>query len=71
MVKQGLLDTKEAADWLGVSPHTLATARCVGGDTPPFVKVGRRVLYDPADLEAFVNARKRLNTSDRGGTAAA
>lgn len=49
---------------------TLAKARCTGGDTPPFRKVGRAIYYAESDLRAW--AEKVLgpsfrNTSDLPG----
>jgi predicted DNA-binding transcriptional regulator AlpA len=58
-----LLDTKEAADFLKLSPRTLENFRNLG-DGPPFRKLGRRVLYARSDLEAWVNARIFGATSD-------
>lgn len=69
--RRALLDTRAAAEWLGISPHTLATARVRGTPRIPFVKLGRRVLYDVADLEAIASQSKRSSTSDPGPKAAA
>lgn len=69
--RKRLVDTNAAAEWLGISPHTLATARVRGTPRIPFVKLGRRVLYDVADLEAIADASKRASTSDAGPKAAA
>ena len=44
-----LLRTKEAARLLGLSASFLNQLRVKGGG-PPFVKVGRAVLYDPSAL---------------------
>jgi len=38
----------------------------VSGDSPPFYKVGRQVLYDRADLDAWLAERRRRSTSDPG-----
>lgn len=51
------LNTTVAAEFLGLSPGTLEVWRSLGRG-PKFAKLGRRVLYDPADLEAFRNSRK-------------
>lgn len=58
-----LLSTTEAADRLGVSVSFLNKARCTG-DGPPFVKIGARVSYDPADLAAWLAGQKRTTTAD-------
>lgn len=59
------LDTNTAAALLGLRPSTLTNMRVTGGG-PTFVKLGRRVVYDRADLEAWVYSRKRSSTSDTG-----
>lgn len=58
---------REAAVLLRLSERTLERMR-VRGDGPPFVKAGRRVLYRPADLDAWIAARVRTSTSDHGAT---
>jgi hypothetical protein len=58
-----LLDEKEAADRLGLSPRTLQAWRVSGGG-PIYRKVGRRVLYAVPDLAAFVDAGTRAHTSE-------
>lgn len=60
------LDTSGAAVYLGLKPSTLHNMR-VTGDGPMFVKLGRRVVYDIADIEAWLVSRKRRSTSDTGG----
>ncbi|ODT87798.1 helix-turn-helix domain-containing protein [Phenylobacterium sp. SCN 70-31] len=60
-----LLSTVEAADRLGVSSSYLNKLRVTGGG-PPFVKIGARVAYDPADLSAWLEAQKRTTTAPAG-----
>jgi hypothetical protein len=38
--------------------------QCGGG--PPFLKIGRRVLYDWSDVQAWLDSQKRCSTSDMG-----
>jgi len=59
--KAHLLDCIPAADYLGLSPITLADWR-VQGRGPRYVKLGRRVKYDIADLDDYIaeNKTKRL-----------
>ena len=57
-----LLTTGQAAQCLGVSVSYLNKLR-LGEDGPPFVKLGARVAYDPADLTAWIEARKQRSTS--------
>jgi hypothetical protein len=57
-----MLRTTEAATLLGLSPTTLATWRVRGGG-PLFRKLGRIVVYDPADLRTWLDARACTSTS--------
>jgi hypothetical protein len=61
-----LLTQREAAIALRLSERTLERSRVTGAG-PPFVKAGRRVLYRPDDLEAWITSRLRTSTSDLGG----
>jgi excisionase family DNA binding protein len=58
-----LLSVREAAEYLGVSKSWLDKQRLVGGFVP-YVKMGRRVAYDPADLDAAMEKAKRGSTSE-------
>ena len=60
------LSTHQAAAFLGLSPRTLERYR-VTGEGPAFSKLGRRVCYARADLDVWVNGRRRRSTSDDGG----
>jgi len=51
-----LLNTKEAADLLGVASSSLACDRCRPMWGIPFIRIGRSIRYDPRDLAAFVAA---------------
>lgn len=59
-----LLNVEQAAIALGLSESTLNQARVRGGG-PAFIKVGRRCLYDPKDLNDWISSRRRQSTSDR------
>jgi hypothetical protein len=61
-----LLNTKEAAKFLGVSKAFLERDRWAGA-TIPFVRMGSRgVKYKPSTLRAYVESRVRTSTSDKG-----
>ena len=60
-----LLPTRDAAHLLGLSPSTLKKLR-LSDQGPTFIKLGRRVAYDLADLKAWVAAHRRRSTSDAG-----
>lgn len=57
-----LLSAQEAATMLGLAPQTLAIFR-LNGQGPKHCKLGRRVLYDPADIQSWIDANKRFSTS--------
>ncbi|MAL67536.1 MAG: DNA-binding protein [Porticoccaceae bacterium] len=55
---QKLLNTREVADLLGISPNTLDIWRTKNRG-PRFIKVGRYVRYQQTDLENFIKDNKR------------
>ena len=55
-----LVNRREAARLLGVSPGTVDNLR-TRGDLPS-LKIAARRLYDVADLRAFIAARKVVQT---------
>jgi len=60
-----LLPPRAAAKRLGICPRTLA--RLVAAGTIPFIWIGRRRRYDPAELAHFIAERKVrcASTSDQ------
>jgi excisionase family DNA binding protein len=50
---QGLLSVRQVAVRLGLSPHTVYTM--VSQRRIPYVKVGRLVKFDRAQVEAWLN----------------
>ena len=60
------LRAPQAAAYLGLSVSTLAKMR-LRGDGPIYAKAGPRiVVYDLADLDAWLAGRRRTSTSDPG-----
>jgi predicted DNA-binding transcriptional regulator AlpA len=53
-----MLNADEAAFYCGSSASTFAKLRLYGGG-PSFVKIGRRVVYDPSDLDRWLDAHRR------------
>ena len=58
-----ILRTPDASLYLGIARSTLEKARLTGTG-PRFVRMGRSVGYDLADLDAWVESRKRASTSE-------
>jgi hypothetical protein len=58
-----MLSVAEAAEQLRVSRSWLNKSRVLGGG-PAFLKIGRKVVYDAADLEEFARSRRFRTTSD-------
>jgi excisionase family DNA binding protein len=59
MANTELLTREQAAEYLHLSPQTLATWASTGRYPLPFVKCGRLVRYRVSDLEEFLTARTR------------
>lgn len=57
------LTTKQAAEYTGLAPRYLENLR-TSGDGPRFIKLARKVLYDTADLDRWLEARKHGSTAD-------
>jgi predicted DNA-binding transcriptional regulator AlpA len=63
------LRAPDAASYLSLSQSTLAKMR-LRGDGPLYAKAGPRiVLYDIADLDAWLAGRRRTSTSDSAAVA--
>jgi excisionase family DNA binding protein len=58
------LRTPEAAEYTGIAQSTLEKLRVTGGGAM-YMRVGRVVLYDPDDLDAWLFAHRRVSTSDK------
>jgi predicted DNA-binding transcriptional regulator AlpA len=52
------LSTPEAVTYLGFGKSTLDKWRLTGGG-PAYSQLGKRVVYEPADLDAWVEQHKR------------
>lgn len=57
------LTTGEAASYVRLSVSTLAKLRMTGGGAG-FRKLGRKVLYCRADLDAWLESHRRRSTSE-------
>jgi hypothetical protein len=58
-----LLAAKRVAENLCVTEGTLAKWRLYGTG-PCFIRVNRRIAYDPADIAAWLDARRVTSTSE-------
>ena len=58
------LNTKQAAEYSGIPASTLRWMRYIGVG-PRFYKPRGRVLYDVADLDAFMDSGRRVPSSVR------
>jgi hypothetical protein len=66
MLDKILLNEREAADAIGLTPRFLVERRRTG-DGPPFVRVSSRCIrYRPQDIERWAVERLRTSTSDDG-----
>jgi hypothetical protein len=58
-----LLSEADAARYLNLSPRTLERWRTTG-EGPRYIKQSRRVSYAPAELDRWIAAHMRSNTSE-------
>jgi hypothetical protein len=65
-----LVDEHKAAAILCTSVKTLQRWRWAGREVP-FVKIGRSVRYDLADLEGYIDAHRHGLEREQGGRRAA
>ena len=56
-------NSAQAANYLNVSQSMLAKKRLTG-DGPRYSKLGKRVVYEIADLDAWIAGRKYNSTSE-------
>lgn len=54
LLRSDLLNTEQAAAYLGVTPRTLEVWRCTKRHAIPYIKVGRLVKYRKAELDHWL-----------------
>ena len=59
-----ILAPREAAQYIGLAPATMAKIRCCSNDGPRFMRLGRKILYARSDLDTWLAARLATSTSD-------
>ena len=64
-VQQLILNTKNAARYVGMSTSYLNRARIHGGG-PRYLKIGRSVRYRVADLDLWLGERVQRHTGEAG-----
>ena len=64
--KSPYLDQIEAAALCRLSPRTLEGYR-LRGNGPPYLKVGKKILYTKPDLIVWLERHRRTSTSDPAG----
>lgn len=57
-----MLRTQGAAEYLSLSVSTLNKLRLTGGG-PEYIKLGKVVVYDLADLDNWLLSKRRRSTS--------
>jgi hypothetical protein len=57
------LRTDAAAEYLGLAESSLEKDRVTRTLGVPFIKAGKIVVYDTRDLDAWLDARRRISTS--------
>jgi predicted DNA-binding transcriptional regulator AlpA len=61
------LTSPEVASRLGISERGLTRLRADGGG-PPFVRIGRRVAYNPASLAEWIQRQEREGSATPGSS---
>lgn len=56
--REKLINGKQAAEILGLSPRTLANMR-IQGDGPEYVKIGTAIRYRISDIYAYIDSLGR------------
>ena len=60
-----MLSTPDAANYCGSTASTFEKFRLTGAG-PVYSKLGKRVVYSIADLDAWIASNRRRSTSDTG-----
>lgn len=61
--REPLLDSASAAERMGIARQTLAIWRTKGYG-PNFFRMGRKIVFDPSEIDAFIQSRRRTRTSE-------
>ncbi len=61
-----LLDTKQLATLLGVSPRTIEDRRTKGMSLPRNVRIGKLIKYRPKDVELWLDSLQDEQEAEQG-----
>jgi excisionase family DNA binding protein len=64
-----LMDTEDAAQYIGVTTRTLEVWRCTRRYCIPYLKVGRCVRYRQSELDAWLDSCAVGGNADAGSSA--
>ncbi len=64
------MNTRQAAEYIGLSPRTMEDLRTKGGGSA-YRRLGKRVFYRLEDLDAWIDARSYKSTSEYNNQEAA
>ncbi len=57
MANEELLSNREAAKYIQITPGTLHVWRCENRYAIPYLRIGTKIRYRRADLDAFLSSR--------------
>ena len=66
-MSQPLMNTRQAATYVGLSPRTMEDLRTKGGGSV-YRRLGKRVFYRLEDLDAWIDVRSYKSTSEYPNT---
>ncbi len=64
-IQSPVLRTDPAAEYCGSTKSTFEKYRLTG-EGPTYIKIGRVVVYDRDDLDAWLVSHRRMSTSEQG-----
>ncbi len=62
---------QQAAEYLGISKSFLDKARCYGTCGPAYIRLGRTIVYDTAELDRWLKSCTVANDNARNREVAA
>lgn len=62
------LTPREVSDLIRKPVSSMAVDRCLRHDHPPYLKVGRKIIYKKSDVLAWMEAHRVTPVGGAGGT---